>query len=58
MALACGDCLDNCRYMVCTNKLSSVVDLLVHQMKVRFIAVTLILTGKIMHTNSGERYLS
>ena len=35
MSLACGDCLDNCRYMVFTNKLSSVVDLLVYQMKVR-----------------------
>ena len=34
MRLACGDCLDNCRYMVFTNKLSSVVDLLVHEMKV------------------------
>lgn len=33
MVLACGDCLDNCRYVVYTNKLSSVVDLLVHQMK-------------------------
>ena len=35
MALACGDCLDNCRYMVYTNKLGSVVDLLAYQMKVR-----------------------
>ncbi|XP_078369284.1 S phase cyclin A-associated protein in the endoplasmic reticulum-like isoform X2 [Oculina patagonica] len=33
LTLACGDCLDNCRYMVCTNKLSSVVDLLAYQMK-------------------------
>lgn len=33
MALACGDCLDNCRYMVYTNKLGSVVDLLAYQMK-------------------------
>lgn len=33
LTLACGDCLDNCRYMVYTNKLSTLVDLLAYQMK-------------------------
>ncbi|XP_015770845.1 PREDICTED: S phase cyclin A-associated protein in the endoplasmic reticulum-like [Acropora digitifera] len=33
MSLSCDTCLDNCRYMVLTNKLSTVVDLLVYQMK-------------------------
>lgn len=33
MSLSCRECLDNCRYMVFTNKLSTVVDLLVFQMK-------------------------
>lgn len=33
LTLACGDCLDNCRYMVYTNKLSTLVDLLAFQMK-------------------------
>lgn len=39
LTLACGDCLDNCRYMVYTNKLSTLVDLLAFQMKVRLINV-------------------
>ena len=37
MSLSCDTCLDNCRYMVLTNKLSTVVDLLVYQMKVSIV---------------------
>lgn len=37
MSLSCDTCLDNCRYMVLTNKLSTVVDLVVYQMKVSIV---------------------